>query len=126
MHRMRTMFAIALFTLVLSAAHAGVSVAAGGWYDWPGMQKCAAFATDDYVIKAYASKETESQRPLTCARATKIMKAWWKGPKSEREYHPGGDYWTLERFPGWRCGDGAGGGSCEKRKRVAGYQNRVA
>ena len=34
----------------------------------------------------------------------------------------GEDNIHLERWPGWRCGEGAGGGNCRKGKRSVGWQ----
>jgi hypothetical protein len=49
------------------------------------------------------------------------MKAWWLGKPGTVVEHD--DHVTLDRFPGWRCVSGSGGGSCRKGRRVAGYQN---
>lgn len=121
--------AVACLVACASLAIAGFGAtaqASGGWYDWPGMKKCDEFRAGDTLIKAYASKETESQAPLGCGRANRIMRAWWRGPDPEAHDHQNGDYYTLERFPGWRCSSGSGGGSCSRGDRVAGYQNKIA
>ena len=87
------------------------------------MKKCEEFRAGSVRIKAYASEDTNSQDRLSCRKANRIMKAWWRGPRSEVHEHPNGSF-TLERFPGWRCTSGSGGGSCTNGDRVAGYQNR--
>jgi hypothetical protein len=81
------------------------------------MKKCDQFRAGDLVIKAYASKKTETQARLGCGKANRIMRAWWRGPDAGGN-HPDG-------FPEWRCNSGSGGGSCTHGDKVAGYQNRV-
>jgi hypothetical protein len=40
-------------------------------------------------------------------------------------YHHGPEnidgWWTLGRYPGWRCQEGTGGGGCEKGGRQAAF-----
>lgn len=58
---------------------------------------------------------------MTCRRARHILRYWFnEGPGVH--YHPThSEWWTLDRYPGWRCGFGAGGGGCSKGRRSAGY-----
>jgi hypothetical protein len=88
-------------------------------YDWPGMRKCGTFKAG-YTIYVYAKN-------ITCKTARRIQIEYWRGPKSRQVVHNGGTgaggYITLKRYPGWRCYSGAGGGSCSRGKKVAGYQN---
>ncbi len=102
-------------------ALAGPTAAAGpnGAYDWPGMKKCGSFK-DEFRIYVYASRRPR----LSCRTATRVQKAFW-GPERGRVVHGSGpsEYVTLKKYPGWRCGSGAGGGACRKGRRVAGYQN---
>lgn len=91
-----------------------------GRYDWPGMKKCGSFAAD-YRIYVYANDQ------VSCTLATLIMKAWWLGPPGTVVSHNGGSgangWVTLTRYPGWRCGYGAGGGGCKRGSAFVGYQN---
>ena len=121
-------FALVGTTLaLLGCALLPTGASADRWYDWPGMKKCDAFkakkSRGGYTIKVYASKHTSSSKAITCGRAESIQREYWNGDRSDRHYHPNGDYTTLKRFPGWRCGSGAGGGVCSSGKRMAGYQN---
>jgi hypothetical protein len=109
-----------LGAMICALAIAALAGPAGAWpgpdgaYDWPGMKKCGSFAAS-YRIYVYANKRTG------CRKARKVMKAWWLGKPGTVVEHD--DYVTLERFPGWRCDSGAGGGGCRKGRRFAGYQN---
>jgi hypothetical protein len=91
------------------------------------MRKCGEFKAakshGGYPIKVYASKNTKTSRYLGCRQAMRIQRESWTAPKSQIKYHDGGRYWTLKRFPGWRCGSGTGGGVCSNHKKIAGYQN---
>jgi hypothetical protein len=81
---------------------------------------CNSFHAKGYRIDVYA-------RNVSCHRARAVQKAFWRGSEKSVIYHPmhGVDeYWTLERFPGWRCTTGAGGGSCSKGRAMAAYQSR--
>jgi hypothetical protein len=120
--RIRLCVAAACVVAGLAATTAPAG-AGGGWYDWPGMKKCQEFGAGSLRIKAYASRQTQTQDRLSCRKANGIMRAWWRGPASQVHEHPDGDV-TLERFPGWRCSSGSGGGSCARDDRIAGYQNR--
>lgn len=115
----------ALIAIAISALLLGVvahSASAGGWYDWPGMQKCQVIPAHGSKYKIYASRNTGLQDRLSCHKAMGLMRAWFKGPRSEVEYHASDDSFTLDRFPGWVCASGAGGGTCQKGHRSAGYQ----
>jgi hypothetical protein len=71
---------------------------------------------DDWKAKITATE-------IRCHKARRILRYWFEeGPGVH--YHPeGSESWTLERYPGWRCGFGAGAGACSKGNRVAGYQS---
>ena len=102
-------------------AGGGVATAGpDGAYDWPGMKKCGSFKAKGYRIYVYANKR------LSCKRARRVMRARW-GPSSGIVTHNGGTgasgWITLKKYPGWKCYSGAGGGTCRKRKAVAGYQS---
>jgi hypothetical protein len=107
-----------LLALAASVLLASQSVAYATPYDWPGMKKCGPFQAE-YKIWVYAKN-------MRCAKARLIQKEYWLGPDSEKVVVDGGSgaegYVFLKRFPGWRCGSGAGGGSCTKGRKIAGYQ----
>lgn len=108
-------------TLVVASylALAGVAAATPG-YDWPGMTKCGSFEAS-YRIYVYANDD------LRCRKARRIMRELWFGPERRKVRVNGGTgadgYVRLKRYPGWRCTSGAGGGACERGRKVAGYQN---
>lgn len=108
-----------LACIAVGTAAAGSATATPG-YNWPGMKKCGSFQSG-YRIYVYAN------RYLTCTRAKRVIKAWWLGPRRTVISHNGGSgangYYTLTRYPGWRCISGSGGGSCRRGKTIAGYQN---
>lgn len=65
-------------------------------------------------------------RNLTCVRARRIIKYWLSlGPGVKLHFANPGTYYTLRRYPGWTCGDGAGGGGCSKGRRWAGYIDKM-
>ena len=66
---------------------------------------------------------------LACRLATEVIEAFWD--PEEAHHHHGGhfDYnswWTTDRFPQWRCVQGAGGGECRHKQKVAGYSVKNA
>jgi len=61
---------------------------------------------------------------LSCRLATEVIKAFWD--PEEAHHHHGGQsevesWYTTTRFPNWRCVQGAGGGLCIHKHKVAGY-----
>jgi hypothetical protein len=100
-------------TAALPAAHATPN------YDWPGMKRCGTFQAQ-YRIWVYAKN-------MRCRSARRIQKEYWLAPADRRVVHNGGSgalgWVTLTRYPGWRCSSGAGGGSCRRGEKIAGYQN---
>lgn len=73
-----------------------------------------------YNIRVYATH-------MRCRKALRIQKEYWLGPRHRKVIVNGGagatGYILLKRFPGWRCGSGAGGGACTKGRASAAYQN---
>jgi hypothetical protein len=80
---------------------------------------CGAFKAE-YEIGVFAKK-------ITCAKARRIQREYWLGPRSRKIIRNGGygasGYILLKRYPGWKCTSGSGGGQCAKSKSVAAYQN---
>ncbi len=81
----------------------------------PGYRTCGSFHAT-YTIKVYASH-------ISCHRATRIQKEYWLAPPSRtvEVNHSGRPYVLLTRYPGWKCFSGAGGGTCNKGRKVAAY-----
>lgn len=87
----------------------------------PEYKFCGAFNAE-YRIQVY---ETH----MSCDRAIKIQKEYWRGPDERKVIVNGGSgaagYVLLKRFPGWKCTSGAGGGACRKGRKAAAYQNHA-
>ena len=85
----------------------------------PPFRYCGHFKSD-YVIHVYSKK-------LRCRKARAIQREFWNGRARNRTVVNGGSgyagYVLLDKFPGWRCGSGSGGGACTKGKRIAAYAN---
>jgi hypothetical protein len=85
----------------------------------PGTRRCGTFRSS-YRIHVYAKK-------ISCKKARRIQKTYWRGPDSGRVVHNGGTgaygWITLKKFPGYRCTSGAGGGVCKKGNKEAWYLN---
>lgn len=81
----------------------------------PGYRACGSFHAH-YRIKVYS-------RHLRCRRAMRIQREYWLAPPSRtvEVNHGGRPYVLLKRFPGWKCFSGAGGGTCNKGRKVAAY-----
>jgi hypothetical protein len=61
---------------------------------------------------------------LTCTHARRIVREYRFGPEGRKVHHGPENYngwWSLKRFPGWRCHEGTGGGGCEKHGRSAAF-----
>jgi hypothetical protein len=116
--RSRRALAIGIACLVsltaLFASPVGANDRAGGWYDWPGLQKCRGTFTHTYVYKVYVDK-------VSCRFGTRLVRKFVSG----RGVSGGEDSRHVAGFPGWTCGEGSGGGSCTKRSKTVGWQNRV-
>jgi hypothetical protein len=117
-----------LLTLSCALAVAGALLCSGSSFGrapdpeafGPTFKFCKSFHAGSLRIDVYAHL-------VTCRRARAIQKELWLGPDSRKRVFNGGSgaagYVLLKRFPGWRCGSGSGGGSCNKGKASAAYQN---
>ena len=107
----------AFFVTGLSLGNAGWVSAAGPY--GPDYRFCGSFQAE-YHIRVY---ETH----MSCRKALRIQREYWLGPMRRKTVVNGGSgaagYVLLKRFPGWRCGSGAGGGQCAKGRKVAAYQD---
>lgn len=113
---------LALLTTALVAASLTPAAAApvsGKHPSWPGLHYCGSFQSD-YKIYVY-------KKGITCRKAMRIQREYWNGKRADRVTVNGGTgaagYTVLKKFPGWKCGSGSGGGSCNKGKATAAYQN---
>jgi hypothetical protein len=63
-----------------------------------------------------------SAHGISCHRARRIDREFYFGPQDRKHHHGPENYngwWTLDRYPGWRCGEGTGGGGCHKHEAQA-------
>ena len=61
---------------------------------------------------------------IGCGKAKRIDREYYFGPESRKRHHGPENYngwWTLKRYPGWRCHEGTGGGGCDKHGRSAAF-----
>jgi hypothetical protein len=59
---------------------------------------------------------------MDCRKARRIDREYYFGPESRKRHHGPesyNGYWTLKRYPGWRCTEGTGGGGCRKHGQEA-------
>lgn len=65
---------------------------------------------------------------LKCTSARRVAKAFLRGGRGVVTHTTdgtvAGTYYTLRRYPGWRCIEGSGGGSCSRRSRTVAWQTR--
>ena len=59
-------------------------------------------------------------RHITCHTARRLENEFWNGPWNRKHTSRFG-VTTLDRFPGWKCINAAGGGSCTKGAKVSSY-----
>jgi hypothetical protein len=121
--------------LVLVTALVGLVAlpgAAGGFAPFP-QHRCGSFVrpageSEGYEYPAYRITVYNSDG-LACKLATEVIQAFWD-PDDEPHHHGGRSeaesWYTTDRFPSWRCTQGAGGGSCRHKHKVAGYSVKVA
>jgi hypothetical protein len=65
-----------------------------------------------------------SAKKLACPRAKRVVREFYFGTERRKRHHGPENYngwWTLKRFPGWRCTEGTGGGGCRKRGHEAAF-----
>lgn len=69
----------------------------------------------DFRVRAYA-------KGMSCRTAKRIVREF---RVLKRGIIGNDESYRLRRYPGWRCYEGAGGGSCGRGSRVAAWQVRV-
>lgn len=101
-HIMRLLLclAIAVATVVRVAPAVGAS-----------QRSCGSTGTSKYSFKVYA------KGPVKCRNAKELGRSFssLKGFKKHGGPYVANTYYTSRRWPGWKCGYGAGGGGCTKR-----------
>jgi hypothetical protein len=121
--RTRSTLALALLALgvLLALSTQAPPIQGAGPYG-PEYKSCSSFEAE-YHIRVYATH-------MPCRKAVRIQREYWLGPESRKTIVNGGvgccGWILLDRFPGWKCFSGAGGGSCKKGRKVAAYQNGPA
>jgi hypothetical protein len=108
--------AIALGLSVCLCAWAALAGAKTADDPYPGYHSCGRVSGGHHFsISIYAKK-------LSCGRARRIDHEYYFGPEDRKRHHGPENYngwWTLKRFPGWRCTEGTGGGGCRSHGREA-------
>lgn len=66
----------------------------------------------------------------TCKHAKPIVKSFIRQNDRWTKHSADGTladtYYTNKAYPGWRCGEGSGGGNCRRNKKMALYQTSAA
>lgn len=116
----RALLASALTVAVGASFGSGPAAADDYW--GPGYHTCNSFRASGYVINVSAKR-------IRCRTAVRIQREYWLGPRRRKTIVNGGSgasgYVLLHRFPGWRCGSGAGAGACRKGNAAAAYHATV-
>ena len=119
--------------MVVSAVVLGLVLAVSGAAASPAVatHRCGSFIAEDssYEGTTYYNRITVFNKAVSCKLATEVIKAFW-GPEDQITQHGGPSdaqsYWTTQAFPGWRCYQGAGAGSCRSKGRIADYSAKNA
>ena len=119
------------FTLRAAGAVLGISaalalaVSAAAAPSWP-THRCGSFrhwVPPEYGLAGFYYRITVLNRNVSCRTAMGLIRGFWSG----KGVHHGGpsdaqSWWTLKAYAGWRCGQGAGAGSCTRRNSIAAYE----
>jgi hypothetical protein len=114
-------FGPALSTLAFSP-----STAIANAPQWP-THRCGSFVHRQHGKDPVSDRIAVLNRGVSCHTATGVIEAFWSGHGVTQHGGPSDaqSYWTLAAWPGWRCGQGAGAGSCTRGKAIAAYEVRV-
>ncbi len=89
--------------------------------------RCGSFLAEDSTFEGQTSYNritVFNSQGLSCKTATAVIEGFW-GPEGNITQHGGPSdaqsYYTITGFPGWRCTQGAGGGGCRRRHKLAAY-----
>jgi hypothetical protein len=109
----------------LSALAFGGDTALAGAPQWP-THRCGSFTHRKLGMDPVNDRIAVFNRGVSCHAATGVIQAFWSGKGIARHGGPSDaqSYWTLAAWPGWRCGQDAGAGSCTRGKAIAAYEVR--
>jgi hypothetical protein len=109
---------VALSLLALSSP-----AVAGTTPKWP-THRCGSFVHYEGGSDPVSDRITVLNAGASCKTATGVIRAFWSGRGVTQHGGPSDaqSYWTLSAWPGWRCGQGAGAGSCSRGKATAAYE----
>jgi hypothetical protein len=101
-------------------------VAATATPQWP-THRCGSFTHQEKGSYPVNERITVLGRGVSCRTATSVIRAFWSGRGVTQHGGPSDaqSYWTLAAWPGWRCGQGAGAGSCSRGQAIAAYEVRA-
>lgn len=75
-----------------------------------------------YFFKRGSDVIVSKGGPVSCTKATKIIRAFWSGRGATQHGTSDADsYWTLNAWPGWKCTQSMDAGECQTSKAVASY-----
>jgi hypothetical protein len=113
--------------LALCSVAAGDAAPPAAAPQWP-THRCGSFTHREHGADATTDRVAVLNRGVSCHTATGVIKAFWSGHGVIQHGGPSDahSYWTLVAWPGWRCGQGAGAGSCTRGKAIAAYEVRTA
>ena len=113
--------------LALCPLAAGGTALAAAAPQWP-THRCGSFIHRRLGMNPVNDRIAVLNRGVTCHTATGVIQAFWSGHGVTQHGGPSDaeSYWTLAAWPGWRCGQDAGAGSCTHGKAIAAYEVRAA
>jgi hypothetical protein len=118
--------ALVASSVALSALVLGDTALARATPQWP-THRCGAFVHRVHGAYPVNDRITVLNGGVSCQTATGVIRTFWSGQGVSQ--HGGSSdaqsYWTLAAWPGWRCGQDAGAGSCTRGKAIAAYEVRA-
>jgi hypothetical protein len=113
--------------LALCQLTTGNTALAAAAPQWP-THRCGSFTHRKGGMDPVNDRITVLNRGVSCRTATGVIQAFWSGHGVTQHGGPSDaqSYWTIVAWPGWRCGQGAGAGSCTRGKAIAAYEVRAA
>lgn len=121
------MGALALCPLALGPLATGDTALAAASPQWP-THRCGSFTHRKLGMDPVNDRIAVFNRGVSCHTASGVIRAFWSGKGVTQHGGPSDaqSYWTLAAWPGWRCGQDAGSGSCTRGKAIAAYEVRGA
>jgi hypothetical protein len=117
----------ALCALALGLSATGDTALAAATPQWP-THRCGSFIHRKLGMDPVNDRIAVLNRGVSCHTATGVIKAFWSGKGVTQHGGPSDaqSYWTLAAWPGWRCAQAAGAGSCTRGKAIAAYEVSAA